>query len=210
MKKLALSLVLFCSLVVVPTSALDIVVGPRVGAGYAFLYGSDYTDYLNQDEREREFQLGYLVGAFAEIGIIPFLAVQPEILFTGGGGTASDISGDSTLRTKHIEIPVLIKGTLGIGGLGVSAFAGPNLMIPVGQWTSDSPSTGKIDLPMENARDVIFGGVFGAGVTVPAGPGRLMIDLRTHLAFTPSDDLPDGSNQKTGAVLATVGYGFGL
>lgn len=207
MRKTGTLLFILFTTFAVTLPALDVTVGPRVGLGYAFFYGDDYSDYLDAADAERAFTLGFVVGAFAEIGMLPFLAIQPEVLFSGGGAYENLNPGYRYIQTTHVELPVLVKAKF-VEDL-IHVFAGPNLMIPVGQWTSETDSM-QVDIDMDTVADAIFGTVFGVGIRVPAGNGRFEIDLRGHLALTPYGESSVSPDYRTGLFLTTVGYAFDL
>ncbi len=56
-----------------------------------------------------------------------------------------------------------------------------------------------------------FGLAFGGGLTYPVGPGKLILEAHFQLGLTTiQKDVATSGNSKTGAVVISVGYAFGL
>lgn len=137
---------------------------------------------------------GLAVGAFLSAPIGSIWAVEPDILFSqkGAGFTDGGISGSLTLN--YLSVPVLLK--LGIPLAGVATVrpylvAGPEVSfklgcrvegssgsVTAGVDCDDSAFGGELDM-----KSTDFGGVFGAGIGVPAGVALLTLDARYELGL---------------------------
>lgn len=97
-------------------------IGLRVGGNLAQLRGSDNS--LGSEATDRK--LGFTVGVFAEMPLSGSLAVQPELLFVQKGGTEEDGDANVDFNLNYLELPVLVKYDLPVGGrLAPSLYVGP-------------------------------------------------------------------------------------
>ena len=207
---------------------VDIVAGPKVMVGHFGGFGDDYEDYLDYRDADKRIGLGGSFGGFVEVGILPRLALQPEVLFTIGGPGYKFDSGppyDEEIKAKLIgytvDIPILVKGKFDVGSVVVVVLGGPTLQVRVGTWkekwkSSDSDlqdaieAGGYDDQEYEDEafeHDFGVGIVGGAGVELSLGPGTLMLDARYFHGLT---EWFEGSDVKFRALLFSVGYGFPL
>lgn len=230
MKRICLLAVVITALVLpVMVFGIGITIGPKVMVGHFDGFGDDYNDFIDNENTSRSFNLGIPGGVFVEIGVMPFLAIQMEVLFTVGGlryeyeKTVGMESGwvKGGMSTYTVDLPILVKGKLGFGHVGVFVLGGPGLQARVGTWTlteksdngiidDDLKATGqdKVEFKGEDfAKDFGFSLIGGAGVELSLGPGVLMVDARYCHGLTEwfKDD-----DTKYRAFLLSVGYGFKL
>lgn len=109
MKKITLTLL---GLVAVSTSALaqqEVKFGPKAGVNFATLNG--------KDAKEADMQVGFHIGAFAEIKFNEQFAIQPEILYsTQGAQTKGTIqvmgvtaNYEGGVKSSYINVPIMAK-----------------------------------------------------------------------------------------------------
>ena len=90
---------------------------------------------ISGESFENEYQLNYLLGAFAEVNFSRHVGIQPELLFSQTSSTTSsgfadiykDISSQflSNVHLHYLNIPVL----LSVGGKFIRLQAGPQFSI---------------------------------------------------------------------------------
>lgn len=109
MKKITLTLL---GLVAFSTSALaqqEVKFGPKAGVNFATLNG--------KDAKEADMQVGFHIGAFAEIKFNEQFAIQPEILYSTQGaqtkgtiqvmGVTANFEGG--IKSSYINVPIMAK-----------------------------------------------------------------------------------------------------
>lgn len=109
MKKITLTLL---GLVAFSTSALaqqEVKFGPKAGVNFATLNGDDAED--------SKMQIGFRVGAFAEIKFNDKFAIQPEILYSAQGAkqeSSGSVLGvnyttEGNAKLNYINVPIMAK-----------------------------------------------------------------------------------------------------
>lgn len=109
MKKITLTLL---GLVAFSTSALaqqEVKFGPKAGVNFATLNGDDAED--------SKMQIGFHVGAFAEIKFNDKFAIQPEILYSAQGAkqeSSGSVLGvnyttEGNAKLNYINVPIMAK-----------------------------------------------------------------------------------------------------
>jgi len=204
-------------LAILPLSAFgfDLTLGVKGGGALPFYSGSDYKNtVLDAAGRETELRFGYSAGVFITLGVLDFLAIQPEVFYSALGGNYGDSSQTFKERVTVLEIPVLIKARIKIGGLLLSPFAGPDILIPIGEWSSEliDDDTGDVILSgafvMSDIRNPSIGVVAGAGVVIPFGGFSFSIDARYLLGIQSmyTDAFDWDVRQNAVQVLVGIGY----
>lgn len=140
--------------------------------------------------------LGFQLGAFFEIGITETFSIQPEFLFIQKGVKSSieetifgeTIKAEDAISLNYVEVPVLAKIDI-LKGEGTQFFivAGPSFGYALsGKQKSKLTASGTTETSTD---DIEFGdddgfarfdisAALGAGVSIPAGPGRFILDAR--------------------------------
>jgi len=81
-------------------------VGLKIGANYSNVYDAQGQSFIANPK------LGFAAGAFLSIPIVPFIGIQPEVLFSQKGFQATgDILGATynlTRTTNYIDVPLFI------------------------------------------------------------------------------------------------------
>ncbi|MBS7320529.1 MAG: PorT family protein [Myroides sp.] len=109
MKKITLTLL---GLVAFSTSALaqqEVKFGPKAGVNFATLNG--------KDAKEADMQVGFHIGAFAEIKFNEQFAIQPEILYSTQGAQTKGsmeamgvtVSYEGGVKYSYINVPIMAK-----------------------------------------------------------------------------------------------------
>jgi len=223
MTKTNKTILLLCTvLLFVPIAAqsLDLTLGARVGLGHTGFYGPDYEKYKDRGGltyARSALKLGFSGGLYTTLGFLPFLALQPEVLFSISGDTHRN---EDTVRTANIhflEIPVLVKARLTAGPGLASIFAGPTFDIKLGAGKlivedTDGGSKVETNLDAEDVNPFLLGVLFGGGYDLPLGPGTLSMDLRYKFGITEvhPDDFNSDNQVRESKVLLTIGYGITL
>ena len=210
---LAVSLTLLA--VTVPVAALELLIGPRFSLGHAFDYGGGYRDYLESTDARRQLNIKTSLGAFAEITLLPLLALQPELMYTRGGYRDYNESFTEYRSVQnYIEALLLVKLIVPAGRASLQVFAGPDLRYGVGTWEYDVDDVTMYEYDREarkaaDIRNTYLGVVAGAGIRLQRGYNTLMLDARGYLGLQNSDST-DTVKRKPAALWLNMGYGFSL
>lgn len=123
------------------------------------------------------------------------LSIQPELNFIGKGASLKSGTGESQkLNLSYLELPVLVKYRFGVGYVN----AGPSLGLRLNN--PDNIGYGK-------STGLDFGLQMGAGLSIPTGSGRIIIDGRYGLGLTNlAKESP--TRAKNRGVSFALGYAF--
>ncbi|WP_027372050.1 MULTISPECIES: porin family protein [Chryseobacterium] len=150
---------------------------------------------MDGEKSKTSFQAG--LGVNIQTGLQNF-SVQPEVNFISKGTRIKNHFGNQTYNFNYIEIPVLAKYSFG----PVYVNAGPSIGFLVGK--SD-----KIKAAYGKTKTLDFGLQMGAGVAIPAGPGKLIVDGRYNLGLSNISD-EKGVNVKNRGFAVSLGYAIPL
>lgn len=150
---------------------------------------------MDGEKSKTSFQAG--LGVNIQTGLQNF-SVQPEVNFISKGTRIKNHFGNQTYNLNYIEIPVLAKYSFG----PVYVNAGPSIGFLVGK--SD-----KIKAAYGKTKTLDFGLQMGAGVAIPAGPGKLIVDGRYNLGLSNISD-EKGVNVKNRGFAVSLGYAIPL
>ncbi len=92
-------------------------VGFEGGTSLAYLNGPDVSPLFGS-------RLGVVAGGFAHLGLLPGLALQPEVLYAQKGAQTSD--GSTAYELNYVEIPVLVEVSLALPLLNPGVLLGPS------------------------------------------------------------------------------------
>ncbi len=203
-----------------PASAGDkLNIGVKAGVSLANVYGDDVDAAMNvlgTAGISKQFRTGFAGGLFVCYEVLSFLAIQPEVLYTMKGvklDATFPIVGkaEATVKLDYIEIPVLVKLMLPIGGFKPNIFAGPSFAFNIlaelsGEALGQSSSVDLKDVdPSLGPETFDFGFVVGAGVDLEVGPVLLTLDGRYTLGLT---EIWEDVDIKNGVAAVMVGVGF--
>lgn len=150
---------------------------------------------MDGEKSKTSFQAG--LGVNIQTGLQNF-SVQPEVNFISKGTRIKNHFGNQTYNFNYIEIPVLAKYSFG----PVYVNAGPSIGFLVGK--SD-----KIKAAYGKTKTLDFGLQMGAGVAIPGGPGKLIVDGRYNLGLSNISD-EKGVNVKNRGFAVSLGYAIPL
>jgi hypothetical protein len=161
--------------------------GATVGLNFATVTGSDVSAAFP----DKGARTGLVVGAFVTYDFIPFLGIQPEVLYSmkgtkGSAGSLYGLPGYSYTQTfNYIEIPVLLKLNLPLGPvtpLKASVYAGPDFAFNVAsneEFTGQGVPGGSYTIDTKDLTRLFdFNLAVGAGAGFDVGPTTLGLELR--------------------------------
>ena len=220
MKNLCLFVVVFI-LVCVTGVGLELSIGTKGGVGHSSWIGQDYKDYLEANDFQNALNLNIVAGVFATIGLMDFLAIQPELLFAITGDRFKEdvepLGFDGYVRyfdrLMYLEPAVLVKANFKM----FNVFAGPMLMLRLGSGKNgskaDDPSIGDstADYADDDFTRMLFAATAGLGFSYPLGPGSIVAEVRGQYSFgnVLNDDLYTFIQQQY-AVIVLAGYSIPL
>jgi hypothetical protein len=157
--------------------------GVRVGGNASKLYTKDGT-YSHSNSNAK---LGYQVGLTYQVRLTNWLALVPEVQYSKERLTLSQsnysmadagFSADSRLRLNYLNVPVLVRASLG----PVYVEAGPQASVLLGGrqvgtsyayngWTNTTTSFDFDQAASDHYQRFDVGPCLGLGVTLPAGLG---------------------------------------
>ena len=214
-----ITIVLF-AILFIPVSAfcLDYGIGVKGGVGFSFFRGDDYQALLDFGTTAVEpygtyfrtrFMLSYSAGVFAELGLLDFFSIQPEAIFTFGGGAYGYPENYSLydykeyLKMTYVELPALVKIRYArrikpryarkrgsFEWIRCSIYAGPGIAFLLGDGKAMSKVDGEeymsAELPSNYFKDSYYFLIFGAGVDIGRGNSRTYttVDLRYHMGWS--------------------------
>jgi hypothetical protein len=129
------------------------------------------------------------------------IGIQPEILYVQKGVTATGMPSGSSPKLDYLEVPVLLKLTLGTPGIQPMVYAGPSagfrLSCKVAEVTCNSGTIKSTD----------WSAVLGGGVRIGGNKG-LTLEGRYSWGLKDIHDVSAGVDQKTRTFLALAGFSF--
>ena len=140
--------------------------------------GVNFTNFYANDIGTQNIKTGFNLGLFAELAVADQLSIQPEVLLTTKGNKTTygeddgvlDLAnqeGEVRFNLTYIEIPVLIKATLGeILNLHVGPYAG--YLIGANVSTDGDLAQGNEDLDRDNFKTWDYGLAAGLGIDLEA------------------------------------------
>lgn len=205
MKRLTFALFAAALLMLAPSALAQqsMQFGARAGVSYATTRTNADIDYGST--------AGFVVGAFARMGLSENLFVQPELLFVQKGssytfsGFGQEIEG--TQKLNYLELPVLVRYQIPTGASVTPAvFAGPAVAYKI----SESINAGEESQDSDDAKSFDVGVVVGGGVDIHAFDfGTLTADLRYTLGLMNIAKEAEGDfSAKNGAFALSVGMLF--
>ena len=158
--------------------------GAKAGVNFASLYG----DHVESLDDRTSFHLGLV----AELPVSERFSVQPELLYSGQGATAS---GDRTFKLDYVNLPLMAKIYI---VEGFSLEAGPQVGINV---VSKGEFGGDVE-EIEDIETLEFAGALGAGYRFP---GNLFFQARYIWGLNPAWEFRELKNR---VFQLSAGYKF--
>ena len=124
-------------------------------------------------------------------------SIQPELNFISKGAALKNVSGNKeNFNLNYLELPVLAKYSFGIGYIN----AGPSLGLRLGE-------NDNVKNVLGGTKSLDFGLQMGAGLAIPAGSGKIIVDGRYNLGLS---NIADNSKIKNRGVSFSLGYAIPL
>lgn len=156
---------------------------------------------------------GFAGGGFLRFGS-GMLGLQGELLSVTKGTDFDDPTGDDDIdfRIEYIEIPILLHASLMPGSrFSPYLFAGPTIALEVScDVEFDSTKADCDDADTFNRKSTDFGIAGGGGITIPMGPGSILIEARYTYGLTDIHDNETGPSIKNRAAYLMAGYSIPL
>jgi len=169
--------------------------------------GMNMANVTGSDVNNTDSYMGIAAGAYATIGLLPNIAIQPELLYSQKGfQTSGEILGYTYEQKSHInymEIPVLAKISFG-AIIKPYVLAGPYFATKLGvssEYTLNGVSTSSTDDAGIASSDM--GLTFGAGVQTPV---KLSLEARYSMGLSSIDDSDWNLDVKNSNISLMVGF----
>ena len=199
-------------------------IGPMVGVNLANANMDPKPDGFNLSTRT-----GFVAGGALLIYLGPSIGLQVEPAYMQKGAKVKIEEGneiiEATLHANSLDIPVLLKISLGQGSTQPYLIAGPTLGFVLGdvklvldKYTVDGQDVTHL-IPDDDKEEKLdtksteFGISFGAGVTFPMGNNLLFIEGGYNLGLTnlaQPENADDDTEVKTNGIQFKVGILFSL
>jgi hypothetical protein len=110
------------------TRSFDLSVGAKAGLTFPRYIGADYNSWMANGAFKARFMLDWSAGGFVTIGVLPFLAIQPEVLVSNLGGYSSNVFFNWKEDIQGIDVQILLKWRTRTGQRPrLNLFAGPDI-----------------------------------------------------------------------------------
>jgi hypothetical protein len=177
------------ALAVGQASAQKFDLGVEAGANFANFIGSDVSTSVNNAPASK---LGFVGGAFLCLNIGNVFGIRPELLYEQKGAA---ISGTSTSEElDYIEVPVLLKFSLGLPVVNPALLLGPSF-----SWNTVATDINGKTIPDINSSDV---GIVGG---VELDIDKFLISGRYELGL---QNIRSNSKVQNGTITLLAGYSF--
>lgn len=177
------------ALAVGQASAQNFNLGVEAGANFSNFIGSDVSQLGNNANNSK---LGLVGGAFLCLNFGNSFGIRPEILYEQKGAAVSGTS--TTTELDYIEIPVLLKFSLGTPMFNPAVLLGPSF-----DWNTVAKDVNGNTISGLNSSDV---GLMG-GVEIDID--KFLVSGRYELGL---DNVKNGTNLQNGTITFLVGYSF--
>lgn len=192
MKKLLAALAITFTAGIFNVQAQTVELIPKAGINL----GKQAINQLTGEKSKLGFQGG--LGFNIQAGNSGF-SVQPEINFISKGVAFKTANNKKqNYNINYLEVPLLAKYSFG----PVYVNAGPSLGLRLGESKLVNANYGEL-------KKIDFGVQMGAGVAIPAGPGKFIIDGRYALGLRNISKVK-GSEIKNRGLIASIGYAIPL
>jgi hypothetical protein len=194
MKKLIVSL---CSLLIITSAvtAQSLHLGARAGANLGKIDGKSFKE---------EYNLGYLLGAYVELGLNKNIGIQPELLFTQSNpridsgykaiyqNVPDAVIGDKA-HLNYLTIPILLN--IHAGNL-LTLQLGPQFSILMNKDQS----------LVQNGTNAVKNGDFSALLGAQVNLGALNVFGRYAIGLNNLNDIDDRDKWKSQQIQLGIGY----
>jgi hypothetical protein len=188
-------------MMVLPASAQLIGLGVKGGLNFTNLSGSFSVEDEDIEVDDLKYKTGFVIGASYNIGLLPTISLQPEILYASKGAKFEEsisfegetFNLDGTLDLTYIEIPLLVKVNLPTPGFSPNFYAGPAVAFRSAAKAKFEYSGVFMGIPFsesdefdikDDVKSTDFGLVLGAGLDFGLPVFKLTADLRYTMGLT--------------------------
>lgn len=157
--------------------------GARLGFNAASFTGDD-ADAADFGAETRSSRGGFVGGVFAEFRFLGLLGIRPELNVSGRGAVYEGGDSELKLKVQTVEFPILAEVFLPIPIplVEISLFAGPApAFVYATKYEYSEPGydeEGDMDDQGITVNSFDLAVAAGLGASIPAGPGRVMFDVR--------------------------------
>lgn len=169
--------------------------------------GMNMSNFTGDSLTNPENLTGIIIGGYATIGLLPNIAIQPEVLYSQKGCKESgDFLGtpiELTTRINYLEIPVLAKISFG-AIVKPYILAGPYFATKVGATQEITISGVSVSGDVDDfVKSSDMGLTFGAGVQTPV---KLSLEARYSMGLSSIDDSDWNLDIKNTNISLLVGF----
>ena len=168
---------LFAGLSLGQASAQNFNLGLEAGANFSNFVGGGVSA-----ENLTGSRLGLVGGGFLELNFSSSFAIRPEILYAQKGGKDTK---DNTYQLDYVEVPVLLKLSLGTPGFNPGLLLGPVFSFNT---VAQAVSSAGASNPISNVNSSDIGLIIGAEVDID----KFFVTGRYELGF--NDIVSEGGN----------------
>jgi hypothetical protein len=186
---LRVMMVLLILLLPAAAFSLDMKVGVKGGAGFAFYAGADYESDIDATNDETQLLIAYEGGVFLTIGM-EMIALEVDLFFTSAGGAYGDDTIVYNSIDNFIEIPILVKLRFKVDDITAAVYAGPDILIKVGYFIEQEIDVDDGSVIIERRwiddemSSIQWALVIGVGLDVPFESFYVTVDARYCLGLT--------------------------
>jgi hypothetical protein len=216
-------------LIALPASSQIFGIGVKGGVNFATLRG-DFL--LDVDEFQLDTDLknstGFIIGASFRTSLLPFISLQPEILYTEKGakfeesmmipvnGGTANAAVEATIDLKYLEVPLLVRAGLPVPGFSPFVYLGPAIAFNLSaDFTMEASVMGFSMKESEDIKDEIkdidYGLVVGGGLEFGLPLLKLHVEARYTMGLTnvvDNGDMNGDIDLKNGVFSLMVGVTF--
>ncbi len=138
-------------------------------------------------------------------------AVEPGIVYNQAGAKYEMTGVTVTAKYDYLEIPVLLRVAIPTQGeVKPSVFLGPSLGTLMGaKMVGEATGGPEVEIDMKDfIKSTSISLAVGAGVAIPSGSGKVMLDVAYGMGLTPLDDTAPEADIKTSGILILAGCSF--
>jgi hypothetical protein len=188
-------------------STAPVALGVQGGMGIVWFGGED----ASSDVYKTSNNTGLTAGAFATFALVPWLSVQPEILFMvkGPKSELTAVMQQGEYRLSYLEVPLLARvAPYHFHRLQPYLLAGPAIAFLL---TCQFESMGESEDCRQNGREIDFTLVGAAGISVALPwPGAVTLEIRYDHGLRKVDDSDFQQDTKHRSLLFSIGYSHRL
>jgi hypothetical protein len=219
-----------CMLIALPASSQIFGIGVKGGLNFANLRGDFILDLDDEFQLDTDLKnsTGFIIGASFRTSLLPFISLQPEILYTEKGakfeesmmipvnGSTANAAVEATIDLKYLEVPLLVRAGLPVPGFSPFVYLGPAIAFNLSaDFTMEANVMGFSMKETEDIKDEIknidYGLVVGGGLEFGLPLFKLHVEARYTMGLTnvlDNGDMNGDIDLKNGVFSLMVGATF--